>query len=213
MYLARTPALAKRLLGGLIWGMQGQGGDLYLTFDDGPDPLVTPWVLDELARFGAKATFFCTGRNAEANPELMDRLRDEGHAVGNHTWDHPDGWRTPTAAYLRNVLRCQRSTGTRLFRPPYGRITPRQVRALQSRFEIVMWDVLSADFDTAIGGEHCLRNVLRHARPGSIIVFHDSPKAWPRLRHALPLALEHLVTKGFTMRALPEHGPLRAARE
>lgn len=213
MYLARTPALAKRLMGGLVWGMPGRHKDLYLTFDDGPDPEVTPWVLDTLARSKAKATFFCTGRNAEANPALMDRLRREGHSVGNHTWDHPDGWRTPTASYLRNVLRCQRSTGTRLFRPPYGRITPRQARALRSRFEIVMWEVLSADFDTAIGGERCLRNVLRHARPGSIIVFHDSPKAWPRLRHALPLALERFAADGFAMRALPERAPLRAFRE
>src|SRR5690606_2949268 len=98
MYLARTPALAKRLMGGLVWGMPGRHKDLYLTCDDGPDPEVTPWVLDTLARSKAKATFFCTGRNAEANPALMDRLRREGHSVGNHTWDHPDGWRTPTAS-------------------------------------------------------------------------------------------------------------------
>ncbi len=176
---------------------------MYLTFDDGPIPEVTPWVLDQLAGAGAKATFFCIGRNIEVHPHLLARIRAEGHAVGNHTWQHVNGWKTGHHAYLRDVLRCQALTGTDLFRPPYGRLTPRLVRVLSPRFKVVMWDVLSADFDTAIHGERCLRNVLAHVRPGSIVVFHDSVKAWPRLEYALPRALRHLRDEGYTMQALP----------
>ena len=204
MYLVRTPALMKPLAGELLWHMPRSERALYLTFDDGPIPEVTPWVLDQLARFDAKGTFFCIGRNAAAHPWILDRIRNEGHAVGNHTWDHPSGWRTDQRNYLRNVLQCQAITGTRLFRPPYGRITRGQSKALSTRFRIVMWEVLSADFDTSLSGEDCLRNTCGNAQPGSIIVFHDSTKAEPRLRHALPLVLEHFSREGYVFRALPE---------
>jgi peptidoglycan/xylan/chitin deacetylase (PgdA/CDA1 family) len=206
MYLARTPALIKPLLKEFIWHMTGSERTVYLTFDDGPIPEVTPWVLDTLAEYEAHATFFCIGRNAQENPGLLARIRAEGHSVGNHTYAHSNGWNTPTPAYLRDVLLCQSITGTKLFRPPYGRISREQSRALGKRFSLIMWDVLSGDFDTTIDGARCLRNVVDHCTAGSIIVFHDSLKAEPRLRTALPLALDHLVKEGYALHALPEHG-------
>lgn len=206
MYLARSHALLKALFKERVWNVPGSGKELYLTFDDGPIPGVTPWVLDTLAQHQAKATFFVIGRNAATNPALLARIRAEGHCVGNHTWDHLNGWKTSTFAYLRNVLRCQGVTGSRLFRPPYGKLTREQARALRTRFDIVMWEVLSADFDTAITGERCLKNVIRHTRPGSIIVFHDSLKAEARLRIALPKVLEHFAGQGYRFCALSGTG-------
>jgi peptidoglycan-N-acetylglucosamine deacetylase len=203
MYLVRTPGLIKPLFKDLLWSMPGDDGAVYLTFDDGPTPMVTPWVLDQLAAYGAKATFFCIGRNAEREADLLARIQAEGHAVGNHTWDHANGWETQHFAYLRSALRCQRLTGSTLFRPPYGRITRRQAASLSRRYRVVMWDVLSADFDTALDGATCLRNVLDHVTPGSIVVFHDSVKAWDRLRDSLPGVLAGLQERGLQMRALP----------
>lgn len=202
MYLARTPAIMKPLMRELIWSMPGTGRTVHLTFDDGPIPEVTPWVLDTLAEHDAKATFFCIGRNAEANPGLLHRIGQEGHAVGNHTYDHLDGWHTTAFTYLRNVLRCQDLTGSRLFRPPYGHITRRQAKALHARFDVVMWSVLSADFDTGIDGKQCLHNVTRNTHPGAIIVFHDSLKAEVRLRYVLPRVLAWLGREGYAMKPL-----------
>lgn len=206
MYLARTPVLLTPLYRGRVWSIPTKEKVLYLTFDDGPIPGVTPWVLDTLREHGAHATFFVVGNNAAKHPDLLSRIREEGHAVGNHTWDHVKGWRTRRFAFLRNVLRAQTITGTSLFRPPYGRITRAQSRALRRRFDVVMWDVLAADFDTRVSEARCLRNVITHARAGSIIVFHDSLKAEPRLRFALPRALEHLAGEGYAFEALPMDG-------
>jgi peptidoglycan/xylan/chitin deacetylase (PgdA/CDA1 family) len=175
---------------------------LYLTFDDGPIPQVTPWVLDTLARYDAKATFFCVGRNAAEHQDILARIRAEGHSLGNHTWDHANGWSTPTVGYLRSVLLCQAFTGSDLFRPPYGRLDRAKMRALSGRFRIIMWDVLSGDFDPQHDGEACLANVTRHAGPGSIVVFHDSIKAKARLLHALPGTLEHFAAQGYRFAAL-----------
>jgi peptidoglycan/xylan/chitin deacetylase (PgdA/CDA1 family) len=176
---------------------------LYLTFDDGPIPEVTPWVLDTLKEYQAKATFFCIGRNIERNPDVFQRLLAEGHRVGNHTFDHPSGWETGLFEYLRNTLHCQQFTRTGLFRPPYGRITLSQARALARRFQLVFWDVLSEDFDANLSAHKCLRNVLAKARPGSIIVFHDSLLAEDRVRYALPRTLEHFAHKGYRFESLP----------
>jgi peptidoglycan-N-acetylglucosamine deacetylase len=204
MYLVRTPELIKPLFRDLLWDLRDDSKDVYLTFDDGPIPEVTPWVLDRLAEFHAKATFFCLGRNARRSPAILDRIRQEGHSIGNHTWDHPNGWDTPLFTYLRNVQRCQEVTGTKLFRPPYGRITWEQSRVLATRYTIVMWEVLSADFDQQLDGQSCARNVIDHASPGSIIVFHDSLKAWDRLSVALPAVLRHLCDRGLAMKPIPE---------
>lgn len=206
MYPVRTPALLKPLMKDLIWSMPDDGRSVYLTFDDGPTPGVTDKVLDLLAAYQAKATFFCIGSNAEAHPELMARIRREGHSIGDHTYDHLNGWKNSAFSYFRNVLRSQRITQGTLFRPPYGRITQQQAKVLGSRFDVVMWDVLSGDFDTAIDGAQCARNVLRNWRAGSIIVFHDSLKAEVRLMTALPLVLEQLAECGFVACSLPERG-------
>jgi len=204
VYLARTPRSAQSFFKEVVWNIPGPGKDLYLTFDDGPIPVVTPWVLDLLAQHEAQATFFCIGSNCAANPEILARIRREGHAVGNHTYDHLPGRSTPMRTYLRNVLQCQPFTGTRLFRPPYMSITLNQTRVLRSRFDVVLWDVLSGDFDTDISGEQCLRNVVDNVRPGSIILFHDSVKAEPHLRFALPEVLRRFAAEGYRFKALPE---------
>lgn len=206
MLPARVPGLLKALYRDLTWSIPGQGRDVYLTFDDGPCPEVTPHVLDLLGTYDAKATFFLIGRNAMEQPALVERLRSEGHALGNHTWDHRNGWKTGTKEYLDSVQRAQGLTGSRLFRPPYGRITRAQSNALLPLYDIVMWDVLSSDFDTGIDGARCARNVTDHARPGSIVVFHDSMKAWPRASVALPVVLRHLQDSGYAFRPLPESG-------
>jgi peptidoglycan/xylan/chitin deacetylase (PgdA/CDA1 family) len=212
MYGVRPPRLLRSWLPQAWWSMPSEARTVHLTFDDGPIPEVTPWVLDQLAQHGAQATFFCVGRNAAAHPDILQRIRSAGHAVGNHTWDHVNGWRTPHVSYLRSVMRCQQITGSALFRPPYGRISRRQYAALRGRFRVVMWDVLSADFDTRLGSAQCVRNVLDHVRPGSIIVFHDSLKAWPRLRKALPEVLAGLRAAGYAMHALPDHPITRGSR-
>lgn len=204
MYLTRTPRAIQALFTGLTWRVPNAGKELYLTFDDGPIPEVTPWVLETLAQYDAKATFFCVGRNAASHSELFARVKLEGHAIGNHTFDHVRGRSTTTRAYLRNALLCQGLTRTSLFRPPYGSLTMHQLHALRPRFNVVLWDVLSGDFDVSITDERCLRNVIDHARSGSIVVFHDSLKAQDRLRYALPRTLEHFSALGYSFKALQE---------
>lgn len=206
MRLVRPPAIAKALLPGLHWRMPADERAVYLTFDDGPEPRITPWVLEQLDAHGAKATFFLIGRNAGVHPGLVESIRAMGHAVGNHTWDHRNGWRTSLPDYRRSIDAAQPHIGTRLFRPPYGRITRAQARAIGGLFDIVMWDVLSHDFDPALDGRRCAGMVMRNARPGSIIVFHDSAKAEPRLRIALPLVLNWLVAEGYRLLPLPQGG-------
>lgn len=170
---------------------------MYLTFDDGPIPEVTPWVLDQLAIADVKATFFCIGKNVKANPEIYDRLLAEGHQVGNHTMNHVKGWKTPFDEYIAEVNSCADLVKSKLFRPPYGRIGFRQFYYLRKKFRVVFWDVLSADYDANVSAQQCLRNVLDNIRPGSIIVFHDSLKAESNLRNTLPLVLKWLPLMGF----------------
>ena len=179
------------------WRMPATAKEVFLTFDDGPEPEVTTWVLDTLAKHGAKATFFCLGRNVQLHPGLFHRLRSEGHAVGHHTWDHPDGWRTPVRTYYRNVLRGAEQVGGFLFRPPYGRIGIGRARSLGKRYQVVMWDVLGGDFRKDKSGEACARRVLARVRPGSIVVLHDNLKSAACLMEALPRILVGLKKKGY----------------
>lgn len=211
MVLVRPPAVLRLLYRDLVWRMPAEGKELYLTFDDGPIPEVTPWVLDTLKEHGALATFFVIGSNAHRHPELVERLRSDGHTVGNHTWGHENGWRTPLRDYIASVERTQAITGTPLFRPPYGRITRAQSRALRERCDIIMWSVLSADYDVRTTANGCLNNVLRRTSPGSIVVFHDSLKAQERMRHALPRVLSHFGSLGYAFKCLPVSG-IKAAR-
>lgn len=202
MYLAKTPELLKPLYKDLLWHVDTTRKELYLTFDDGPIPEVTPWVLQVLRSYNAKATFFCIGKNIEENQWIYNMIKKDGHSVGNHTYDHLNGWRTNSRAYYRSVIQCSRLTGSDLFRPPYGRIKREQASGLLSRFKIVMWDVLSGDFDTKASPKMCLSNVVDNASRGSIIVFHDSIKARERLQYALPRVLEHFTLMGYAFRAL-----------
>lgn len=204
---AITDAISRflRLDGRVLWRMAVADGpkEVYLTFDDGPVPEVTPWVLDSLKDLGVKATFFCIGKNIAAHADLFERLKAEGHVVGNHTWDHPSGWKTTPRSYYRNVLACQQLTGTHLFRPPYGRITNRQLAALGKRFKVVMWDVLAYDFEDRHTDKSRIAEVLRQVRPGSIIVFHDSVKCAERMRASMPIVVERLLADGYRFAVLP----------
>ena len=202
MYLAKTPELLKPLYKDLLWHVDTTRKELFLTFDDGPIPEVTPWVLQVLRSYNAKATFFCIGKNIEENQWIYNMIKKDGHSIGNHTYDHLNGWRTSSRAYYRSVIQCSRLTGSDLFRPPYGRIKREQASGLLSRFKIVMWDVLSGDFDTKASPKKCLSNVVDNASRGSIIVFHDSMKARERMQYALPRVLEHFSLMGYAFRAL-----------
>jgi peptidoglycan/xylan/chitin deacetylase (PgdA/CDA1 family) len=204
MYLVKTPAILKPLAKDLLWHVETTQREVYFTFDDGPTPNVTEATLDLLRQYNAKATFFCLGKNTEANPELFSLIALEGHAVGNHTFDHPDGWKTSQIAYLRNVLRAKQTITSNLFRPPYGRITPAQVSALKNHFQLVMWDVLSADFDNANSPQQCYENVVKNVNPGSIVVFHDSQKASANMLYALERSLDFLSRDGYIFRALSD---------
>lgn len=198
MYLVRTPALVRWIWKDCLWEMPKEMGKVYLTFDDGPHPEITGWVLDELARFGAKGTFFCIGDNVRKYPEMYRRILEEGHRVGNHTYHHLNGWKTADDAWFRDIREASALIDSNLFRPPYGRIRLRQVKALRAMgLQPVMWTVLSGDFDRDLPKEGCAKNVLDFLRPGSIVVFHDSEKAEERLRYALPLVLEAIKQRGW----------------
>ncbi|MBX2817316.1 MAG: polysaccharide deacetylase family protein [Saprospiraceae bacterium] len=204
MYLAKTPNVIKNLFPNFIWQMNDCGKQLFLTFDDGPIPEVTPWILSVLKEYQAKATFFCVGDNVERHGDIHQQILDEGHVVGSHTFNHLSGWQTENRSYFRNVLRGAASTDSGLFRPPYGRIKPSQLSYLRKHFRIVMWDVLSGDFDASISDEQCLQNVLQNSTNGSIIVMHDSLKARKKVKYVLPRMLDHFSSAGFSFSALTE---------
>lgn len=203
--ISKSMSWLQQLDGRMVWNVPGAEGarPVYLTFDDGPIPEVTPWVLDTLRSLGVKATFFCIGQNVANNPAIFERIKNEGHAVGNHTWDHPSGWRSPARAYYRSILECQKLTRTDMFRPPYGRITNRQINALRKRFQVVMWDALAGDFEDGLSGPDCVKVVMRRVKPGSIIVFHDNLISQERMRHALPVVVERLLKNGYEFKTLP----------
>ncbi len=208
LYAVKTPRILPLLQPkGLIWkaGAALPQDALYLTFDDGPHPKVTPQVLDLLRQYKAKATFFCVGENAARFPQLVARILAEGHTIGNHTHNHLNGWKTPTRTYVGNALAAAGNLATGWFRPPYGRIRAAQAHYLQKHgFRVVMWDVLSCDFDPQYGARDCARFVIRHARPGSIVVFHDSPKAAARCMPALEMVLRYYSRRGWPLPAFPE---------
>lgn len=203
MYLVKPPLLAKPWLREALWRIDTNKKELYLTFDDGPVPEVTPRALELLAQYNAQATFFCLGKQVQAHPDLYAQVLQAGHRVGNHTWNHPSGWKTPLDEYLANVERCAQVVSSNLFRPPYGRIQRAQLKALAPNYTVVMWEVISGDFDAATRPDRCASNVIRHAKPGSIVVFHDSQKAASNMLAALPQVLEHFSKEGWSFKALP----------
>lgn len=205
MYTVRPPFFLKWYYPNLIWNKATDKKIVYLTFDDGPIPNVTDFVLNTLKSFNIKGTFFCIGDNINKHPQIFERIKKEGHAIGNHTYNHLNGWETDNKTYMDNFWKCQELTETNLFRPPYGRIKKSQISNLKSQtsnLEIIMWDVLSGDFDTKLSPEKCYQNVIKNVRNGTIIVFHDSLKAWDRLAYALPKTIEYLLAKGYRFEKL-----------
>lgn len=203
MYLVKTPWWLKKIYSpALTWQIPAQENTIFLTFDDGPHPVITPFVLDCLRQYNAKATFFCLGKNVQQHQQIYDRILDEGHSVGNHTHNHLNGWKSNNAKYISDINLAAKYINTSLFRPPYGRITSGQIRLLKPEFTIIMWDVLSGDFDVNLSPDECLQNVTKNTVRGSVIVFHDSEKAFPRLRYALPKALEFFANKNYVMKAI-----------
>lgn len=197
MYLVKTPPFIKTLFSDFIWHVETEDKEVFLTFDDGPIPELTPWVLDVLKEFDFKATFFCVGDNVRKYPEIFERLIDEGHSIGNHTYNHLNGWLTDQESYIKNIQKCDQVMETDLFRPPYGKMRLSQSSIIKTEKTIVMWDILSGDFDQNITKEKCLNNVIENYVAGSIIVFHDNIKAEVNLRYVLPKFLEHLSEHGF----------------
>ena len=222
----KTPRLLQRMFPKRVWSFPQDTNAVFLTFDDGPIPDITPWVIQELKKYDAQATFFCIGENIKKHPEIFRSLISEGHRIGNHTFNHLNGWKTNVSEYVKNVILSEAEANKwkekspiknlssiappdgragsakedhqSLFRPPYGKITSKQSKTLQKRgYKIIMWDILSADYNTSISKEKCLQNVLKSIEPGSIVVFHDSFKAEKNLRYALPKVLDFISKKGW----------------
>ncbi|PRY54422.1 peptidoglycan/xylan/chitin deacetylase (PgdA/CDA1 family) [Arcticibacter pallidicorallinus] len=205
MYLVKTPFWLRLIYPSLVWRKLNDLNKIYITFDDGPIPIVTDFVINTLKMYEAPATFFCIGDNIRKHPEVFQRLKEAGHRIGNHTFNHLKGWDTDDDVYLDNIRDCAALVRSDLLRPPYGRIRKSQIGRLKEAFpnmQIIMWDVLSGDFDQQLSPEKCLENVIKHTRPGAIIVFHDSLKAFDRLEYVLPRALKIWKDKGYVFEKL-----------
>lgn len=209
MHFFSVPSTIQRLFPSFTWRREVTEKVIFLTFDDGPHPNITPWVLDQLSHHGAVATFFCVGDNLRKYPAVAEQVRLSGHTLANHTMHHVKGWRFAADAYLEEVMACEEALASvgaetgRLFRPPYGRITLRQTRALKARgYEVVQWSNLSCDYDRYLNVDRSLRALLNDSKPGSIVVFHDSEKAENQLKYILPKYLEGMKSSGYTFRAL-----------
>lgn len=219
MYFIYTPWLVRKLLPDVTWHISGREKKLYLTFDDGPTPGVTEWVLSTLSEYKAKATFFLVGKQIQRYPDLYRQILLHQHSVGNHTYTHLNGWNSSFESYLTDVALCshimetyqvekmsaQSSSAHRLFRPPYGRLTLSQYRHLKIHYHIVMWSILTADYNRQLSGKSCFDAYIKHVRPGSVIVFHDSMNALPRLSYCLPKTLEYFSRMGYAFEAINEH--------
>lgn len=206
-YFVKTPWLLKKIYSSYEWSVKTKENKLYLTFDDGPHPEATPYVLEQLKQYEALGTFFCLGKNVAEFPEIYRRLISEGHAVGNHSYNHLNGWKTPNDVYMNDIAKASELIDSSLYRPPYGKITSFQAKHLPAvmkgkKARVIMWDVLSGDFDKMATPRQCLENVVFNAGRGSIIIFHDSEKALPRLKYALPRVLEFYKTRGFSFLSL-----------
>ncbi len=221
MYLHFTNSFIHKAFPHFTWKIATAEKIIFLTFDDGPIPEVTPWVLGELEKYNAKATFFCVGDNIRKNPLVFEEIIARGHSIGNHTFNHLNGWQTTEEVYLENVQLCEDylniqknnarlrneqtkvySTACPLFRPPHGRLSVAQSKMLRTHYQIVMWDVLTGDFDQNLDKNTCLQKAIKYTKKGSIVVFHDSRKAKKNLYHVLPLYLEHFSNQGFRFEKL-----------
>lgn len=200
----QPPVLLTRYFPKALWRLSGKQKQVALTFDDGPIPEVTPWVLDLLDKEQIKACFFCVGENVKRHPELFQQLRDRGHQVGNHTFNHLQGLKTPDDDYFNNVELAEKFIQSRLLRPPHGLLKKSQYKALNSQYQLVMWDIISRDYRSDLTPEKVVSNVMNFVRPGSIIIFHDSLKAEKNLKEALPVVIKNLKQKGYTFTLIPE---------
>jgi peptidoglycan/xylan/chitin deacetylase (PgdA/CDA1 family) len=209
----KTPLVAKKMFPNYIWDIATKEKVIYLTFDDGPTPEITNWTLNTLNAYNAKATFFCIGKNIETHPEIFQNILNDGHSIGNHTHNHIKGWKTKAKDYLENILEAQKSVNNQiqnlefriqnLFRPPYGQITPKQGKKLiELGYKIIMWDVLSFDWEKNISEDTCYNNIISNTTNGSIVVFHDSLKASKNMQFALPKVLKYYTEKGYLFKAI-----------
>lgn len=210
----KIPVVIKKMFPNYVWDISTTNKVIYLTFDDGPTPEITNWTLKTLKAYQAKATFFCIGKNVENHPEIFQKILEEGHAIGNHTHNHVKGWKTSTEDYLNNVKQAQTTIEnqifkgkpviTTLFRPPYGKLKPKQGKQLLAlNYKVIMWDIISFDYDKNISAEECLENVISKTENGSLVVFHDSLKAAKNMQYALPKVLEHFTNKGYRFETIP----------
>lgn len=208
MYFTKTPLIVRHFFKETTWKIPTKEKNIYLTFDDGPTPEVTDWTLSTLKDFNARATFFCLGKNIKLYPDIFKRIAEGNHTIGNHTFDHLNGWKTPDTQYFENVEKCEEQikkeggTSKCLFRPPYGKIRKTQLAKLKLKYKIVFWDILSGDFDQKIPEGKCFGNVSKNAEKGSVVVFHDSVKAAKNLYYSLPKTLEYFSGMGFRFEAL-----------
>jgi peptidoglycan-N-acetylglucosamine deacetylase len=205
-YFTKTPFWLKKLYPSCLWNYPYSASEknIYLSFDDGPHPVATPFVLDQLKKYEAKASFFCIGKNVLEETAIYKRILMEGHRVGNHTFNHLNGWKTDSAVYLDNIEKARRLIDSDLFRPPYGRASAFQIRNLRQKlgYKIVMWDVLSGDFDPSVSGRQAAENVISKSRSGSIVLFHDSTKAFSVLQEVLPLVLAYFSREGYAFKTI-----------
>jgi peptidoglycan/xylan/chitin deacetylase (PgdA/CDA1 family) len=201
-FFIRFPLLIRFFFPHFLYSIKNDSKKIFLTFDDGPIPEVTPLILGILSKFNAKASFFCLGKNVEHHPEIFNSIKEHGHTIGNHGYEHKNGWKTPNIKYFENTEKANELIKSNLFRPPYGKISPIQIIKLSKKYKIVLWDILSGDFDPNISKEKCAENVIKKIKPGSIIVFHDSLKAKERVLYALPIVLDVLQKKGFEFSGL-----------
>ncbi|WP_115878923.1 polysaccharide deacetylase family protein [Lutibacter oceani] len=208
-YIIKTPGLLKFIFHKWVWSFSKKEKNIYLTFDDGPTPEITDWTLNQLNKYNAKATFFCIGKNIEKHPKIFERIIQEEHSIGNHTYNHLNGWKIDTTSYLDNfkntTTTIQQFMGykSKLFRPPYGKLNLAQSKKIRKKgYKIIMWDVLSADFDKTISKKKCLENVIKNTKKGSIIVFHDSIKASKKLKYVLPEVLQFYTAKGYSFKSI-----------
>ena len=206
-YFIKTPWVIKKIFPSYVWNMPKNEKNIYLSFDDGPHPEITLFVLEELEKYKAEASFFCVGHNVALYPNVYKKILENGHVVGNHTYNHPNGWETSTKEYLEDVAAASKHIETNLFRPPYGRIKSQQAKGLKKAMNnentrVIMWDVLSLDFDTSFSPQQCLRNVMKNSANGSIVVFHDSEKAFTNLRYSFPEAIKQLAEQGYQFKKL-----------